>query len=77
MLCVVCVDVVCLPGVGKSSLLLRYANKSFSSTFITTIGIDFKIKNIELDGKRVKLQVRGRRCLLFVVPCSLFLVRCW
>ena len=38
-------------------MLLRYANDSFSPTFITTIGIDFKIKNIQLDGKRIKLQV--------------------
>jgi hypothetical protein len=36
---------------------LRYANDSFSPTFITTIGIDFKIKTIEVDGKRIKLQV--------------------
>ncbi|TYZ59772.1 hypothetical protein PybrP1_007655 [[Pythium] brassicae (nom. inval.)] len=43
-------------GVGKTCLLLRYANDSFSPTFITTIGIDFKIKNIELDNKKVKLQ---------------------
>jgi Ras-related protein Rab-8A len=52
-----------LLGVGKTCLLLRYANDSFSPTFITTIGIDFKIKNIQLDGKRIKLQVY----LLF--PC--------
>uniref|UniRef100_A0A7S3K6D1 Uncharacterized protein n=1 Tax=Aureoumbra lagunensis TaxID=44058 RepID=A0A7S3K6D1_9STRA len=44
-------------AVGKTSLLLRYANDTFSSTFITTIGIDFKIKTIDLDGKRVKLQI--------------------
>ena len=44
-------------GVGKTCLLLRYANDSFSPTFITTIGIDFKIKNIDVDGKRVKLQI--------------------
>eukprot|EP00624_Nannochloropsis_granulata_P001086 evm.model.NODE_1488_length_24496_cov_18.726200.7 len=44
-------------GVGKTCLLLRYANDSFSPTFITTIGIDFKIKNLELDGKRIKLQI--------------------
>ena len=44
-------------GVGKTCLLLRYANDSFSPTFITTIGIDFKIKNIEVDQKRVKLQI--------------------
>ena len=44
-------------GVGKTCLLLRYANDSFSPTFITTIGIDFKLKNIQLDGKRIKLQI--------------------
>ena len=30
-------------GVGKTCLLLRYANDSFNQTFITTIGIDFKV----------------------------------
>ena len=35
-------------GVGKTCLLLRYAFDSFSPTFITTIGIDFKIKEAEL-----------------------------
>jgi Ras-related protein Rab-8A len=44
-------------GVGKTCLLLRYANDSFSPTFITTIGIDFKIKNVEIDGTRIKLQI--------------------
>jgi Ras family len=38
-------------------LLLRYASDHFSQTFITTIGIDFKIKNIDLDSKRIKLQI--------------------
>ena len=46
-----------IAGVGKTCLLLRYANDSFSPTFITTIGIDFKIKNIQLEGKRIKLQI--------------------
>lgn len=44
-------------GVGKTCLLLRYSNDSFSPTFITTIGIDFKIKTIDVEGKRVKLQI--------------------
>lgn len=44
-------------GVGKTCLLLRYANESFTPTFITTIGIDFKIKNVDVDGKRIKLQI--------------------
>jgi Ras-related protein Rab-8A len=44
-------------GVGKSCLLLRFSDDSFTPSFITTIGIDFKIKTIELDGKRIKLQI--------------------
>ena len=42
---------------GKSCCLLRFSEDSFTPTFITTIGIDFKIRTIELDGKRVKLQI--------------------
>ena len=45
------------PGVGKSCLLLRFAEDSFTSSFITTIGIDFKIKKVLLDGRWVKLQL--------------------
>ena len=45
------------PGVGKSCLLLRFSEDQFTSSFITTIGIDFKIRTVELDGKRVKLQI--------------------
>jgi Ras-related protein Rab-8A len=44
-------------GVGKSCLLLRFSDDSFTTSFITTIGIDFKIKTIDLDGKRIKLQI--------------------
>jgi Ras-related protein Rab-8A len=44
-------------GVGKSCLLLRFSDDSFTTSFITTIGIDFKIRTIELDGKRIKLQI--------------------
>uniref|UniRef100_A0A383VMM6 Uncharacterized protein n=1 Tax=Tetradesmus obliquus TaxID=3088 RepID=A0A383VMM6_TETOB len=44
-------------GVGKSCLLLRFSEDSFTPSFITTIGIDFKIKKIFLDNKWVKLQI--------------------
>jgi len=44
-------------GVGKSSLLMRFSENSFSDTFISTIGVDFKIRVFDVDGKRVKLQV--------------------
>jgi Ras-related protein Rab-8A len=43
--------------VGKSCLLLRFCDNSFTPSFITTIGIDFKIRTMELEGQRVKLQI--------------------
>jgi len=44
-------------GVGKSSLLVRFADNHFSGNYITTIGVDFKIRTIEINGERVKLQI--------------------
>lgn len=44
-------------GVGKSSLLLRFADNTFSGNYITTIGVDFKIRTLEVEGERVKLQI--------------------
>lgn len=43
-------------SVGKTCLLHRYTNKTFSSSSIPTVGIDFKIMNITIDGKRIKMQ---------------------
>jgi len=39
--------------------LLRFCDDAWTPSFITTIGIDFKIRTIELDGKRIKLQIVG------------------
>lgn len=44
-------------GVGKTCLLFRFSDDAFNSTFISTIGIDFKIKTVELGGKKIKLQI--------------------
>lgn len=44
-------------GVGKTCLLFRFSEDAFNTTFISTIGIDFKIRTVELNGKRVKLQI--------------------
>ena len=47
-------------GVGKSCLLLRFADDTYTESHISTIGVDFKIRTIQLDGKTIKLQVRVR-----------------
>ncbi|XP_037935569.1 ras-related protein Rab-35 [Teleopsis dalmanni] len=44
-------------GVGKSSLLIRFSDDTFSGSYITTIGVDFKIRTVVIDGLRVKLQI--------------------
>ena len=44
-------------SVGKTAILLRFADDSFSPNFISTIGIDFRIKTIEIRGKKIKLQI--------------------
>jgi Ras-related protein Rab-8A len=51
-----------LAGVGKSCLILRYTTNKFSTSYITTIGIDFKTKRVDIGGKSVQLDVS-------VVPC--------
>ena len=44
-------------AVGKSALLMRYADGTYDASYITTIGIDFKVRTIEVEDKRVKMQI--------------------
>mmetsp|Transcript_50377 Transcript_50377/g.126465 ORF Transcript_50377/g.126465 Transcript_50377/m.126465 type:complete len:210 (+) Transcript_50377:359-988(+) len=44
-------------GVGKSCLLIRFAEDSYTESYISTIGVDFKIRTITVNGKTVKLQI--------------------
>uniref|UniRef100_A0A7S2Y0T5 Uncharacterized protein n=1 Tax=Fibrocapsa japonica TaxID=94617 RepID=A0A7S2Y0T5_9STRA len=44
-------------GVGKSCLLLRFADDAFTESYISTIGVDFRFRTVKLDQKTVKLQI--------------------
>jgi len=44
-------------NVGKSCLLLRFADDTFSESYISTIGVDFRFKTFVVDGKLVKMQI--------------------
>jgi len=44
-------------GVGKSCLLLRFADDTYTDSYISTIGVDFKIRTVDLDTKTIKLQI--------------------
>eukprot|EP01068_Selenidium_serpulae_P010556 Selendium_serpulae@DN5493_c0_g1_i1.p1 len=44
-------------AVGKSCLLLRFTEGKFQNQHMTTIGVDFKIRHVNVDGKMLKLQI--------------------
>ena len=43
--------------VGKSSLILRYVDQIWNDVFVPTIGVDFKVKSLEIENKSIKLQI--------------------
>lgn len=44
-------------GVGKSCLLKSFMGDPFKGTYTSTIGVDFEIKPVQIDGKTVNLQI--------------------
>ena len=43
--------------VGKSSLIGRFAEGKFSTGLMSTIGVDFKVKIVDVDGLHARLQI--------------------
>jgi len=52
-------------AVGKTSFFSRYADDSFTSEFVSTVGIDFRVKTIFRNEKRIKLQIWDTGKLIF------------
>mgnify|MGYP002360089708 CR=1 FL=1 len=51
-------------GVGKSCILMQFSENKFTNNFYNTIGVDYvprsitqKVKYVECDGQKVKLQI--------------------
>jgi hypothetical protein len=44
-------------SVGKSCLLLRFADDQFNENYMTTIGVDFRFKTVNSNQKNIKLQI--------------------
>jgi len=44
-------------GVGKSSFLKRFSRGPLNDNYLSTIGVDFEIKTIQIDDKIIKLQI--------------------
>ena len=52
-------------GVGKSCILLRFADDKFNENFDSTIGVDFRCKSITIDNKYIKVQIVSNKIYLF------------
>ncbi|KAI8083653.1 ras family-domain-containing protein [Thamnidium elegans] len=44
-------------GVGKTSIVVRYINKTFSPNSTSTIGASFMTKKLTVDDCKVRLQI--------------------
>ncbi|XP_070972940.1 ras-related protein Rab-15-like [Oncorhynchus clarkii lewisi] len=44
-------------GVGKTCLLCRFTDNEFHSSHISTLGVDFKMKTLKIDGIKVRVQI--------------------
>ncbi|KAJ6238400.1 ras-related protein rab-2a [Anaeramoeba flamelloides] len=44
-------------GVGKSCLLLQFTDKRFQAVYDLTIGVEFGARLIEIENKKIKLQI--------------------
>ena len=42
---------------GKSSILIRFAENQFSDNYLATIGVDFRFKKLQVDQKNIKFQI--------------------
>ncbi|XP_063080038.1 ras-related protein Rab-15-like [Engraulis encrasicolus] len=44
-------------GVGKSCLLWRFAEDDYHPSHIATVGIDFRMRTLDINGMRVRVQI--------------------
>ena len=55
-------------GTGKSSLILRYTDDTFNGSLVSSIGVDFKVKQQIIDNKVIKIQIVSN--MLFIINIS-------
>jgi len=49
--------IVGAPWVGKTSLLSRFIDDTFNDTYKCSVGVDYMLRTMEVDGKRIKLEI--------------------
>ena len=55
-------------GTGKSSLILRYTDDTFNGSLVSSIGVDFKVKQQIIDNKIIKIQIVSK--IKFIINIS-------
>jgi ABC-type phosphate/phosphonate transport system ATPase subunit len=66
-------------GVGKSNLLSRFTRNEFSLESRSTIGVEFSTKEVQIDGKLIKVQIwdTGTICFFFLLIKKIFDISSW
>ncbi len=44
-------------GVGKTNIIIKFTEEYFKDNYVATIGVDFKVKTIQVDDKKIRLQI--------------------
>lgn len=44
-------------AVGKSALLSRFVDNEFNPFFLSTIGVDFRFKTLDIEERKCKVQI--------------------
>jgi len=63
-------------GVGKSCLLLQFTDKRFQPVHDLTIGVEFRARMINIDGKQIKLQIWDTACFHSTLGSRYHAVQC-
>jgi hypothetical protein len=57
-------------GVGKSSLLKQWTAGEFCDQYVTTIGVDIKMNQVEVNGQSIALQIVSERLRAHALACA-------
>ena len=44
-------------GVGKTNIILKFTQEYFKDNYVATIGVDFKVKTLTINNKKIRLQI--------------------
>ena len=59
---------------GKSSFIRRFCEGSYVADMETTIGVDFYLSEIDVNGKKIKVSCCFYQCEFFIAFCFIL---CW